>query len=167
MIFADAAKVGYEGYSFDYYETSEKSRDRWEIRRHWTIACSANMDEYKEPWKKLNIIGMVESERTSHGKTSLERRYYISSIENNATLFGQSVRRHWGVENDLHWCLDMGFREDESRIRKGHSAENFATMRHIAMNILKQEKSIKLGIKNKRLVAGWDESYLAKLLSNS
>lgn len=113
------------------------------------------------------MIGMVESQRTIEGKTSLEYRYYIGSIENNARLFADSVRHHWGIENNLHWQLDMSFREDESRMRKGHSAENFVVMRHIALNILKKEKSLKLGVKNKRLRAGWDEKYLAKLLIDS
>jgi len=140
VIFDEADKVEYEGCPVDYYETSERSRDRMEIRRHWTIQCDEKF-EYTKIWKGLNIIGMVESERTIDGKTSIEWRYYIGSIENNAALFGRSVRHHWGVENGLHWRLDMGFREDESRIRKGHSAENFAVMRHIAMNLLKQEKT--------------------------
>ncbi|VAW84023.1 Mobile element protein, partial [hydrothermal vent metagenome] len=105
------------------------------------------------------------SQRTINNQTSVEYRYYIGSIENDAELFGNTVRRHWGVENNLHWQLDMSFREDESRMRKGHSAENFVVMRHVALNLLKKDKSVKLGIKNKRLKAGWDESYLAKLLT--
>jgi predicted transposase YbfD/YdcC len=98
---------------------------------------------------------------------SIEYRYYIGSIENNAAVFGQSVRHHWGIENSLHWRLDMGFREDESRIRKGYSAENFAVMRHVAINLLKQDRTTKLGVKNKRLKAGWDDDYLEKLLSSA
>lgn len=164
--FNAATKVNHEGYSVDYYETSEKSRNRIEIRRHWTIKCDKK-NEQEKMWEGLNIIGMVESQRTIHGKTSTENRYYIGSIENNAELFGRSVRHHWGIENSLHWCLDMGFREDESRIRKGHSAENFAVMRHIAVNLLKQDKTTKLGVKNKRLKAGWDTDYLVNLLINS
>ena len=94
---------------------------------------------------------MVESQRTIKNETSIEYRYYIGSVENNAKCFAQSVRKHWGVENGLHWHLDMSFREDESLMRKGHSAENFAVMRHVALNILKTDKSVKLGVKNKRL----------------
>ncbi len=118
-------------------------------------------------WKALNIIGMVECERTVHKHTTIEYRYYIGSIENNAELFGRSVRDHWGIENKLHWRLDMGFREDESRIRKGHSAENFALMRHFAINLLKQDKLTKLGVKNKRLKAGWDDDYRTHLLMSA
>ena len=108
---------------------------------------------------------MIESQRTLNGETSVEYRYYIGSVENDAKQFAESARAHWGVENGQHWQLDMSFREDESRIRHAHCAENFVVMRHIALNLLKNDTSVKLGVKNKRLRAGWDESYLAKLLT--
>ena len=162
-VFREADNVGYKDYPVDYFETSERSRNRLEIRRHWTIECDG-LFEQTELWEGLKIIGMVESERTVNDQTTIEYRYYIGSIENSAQLFGKSVRDHWGVENKLHWRLDMGFREDESRIRKGHSAENFAVMRHFAINLLKQDKLTKLGVKNKRLKAGWDDEYRASLL---
>ncbi len=114
---------------------------------------------------KLNIIGMVESQREINGATSIEYRYYISSLENDAEIFGGAVRGHWGVENKLHWVLDIAFREDESRIRKGHAAANFATIRHIALNMIKQEKTLKAGTHAKRLKAGWDNDYMEKILS--
>lgn len=162
-VFEKADSTEYSDYVVDYYETSEKSRDRMETRRHWTIECDGLFEQSKL-WSELKIIGMVECERTIKDKTTTEYRYYIGSIENNAQLFGNSVREHWGIENKLHWRLDMGFREDESRIRKGHSAENFAVMRHFAINLLKKDKQIKLGVKNKRLSAGWDDDYRASLL---
>jgi predicted transposase YbfD/YdcC len=162
-IFQQADRVGYQDYAVDYFETSERSRNRMEIRRHWTIECD-DAFEHSRLWKGLNIIGMVECERTMNDTTTIEYRYYIGSIENNAKLFGRSVRDHWGIENKLHWRLDMGFREDESRIRKGHSAENFAVMRHFAINLLKQDKLTKLGVKNKRLKAGWDDEYRVNML---
>ena len=74
------------------------------------------------------------------------------------------MRGHWGIENSLHWTLDVAFREDDCRVRKGHAPENFALLRHIAVNAIKQERTAKLGVKNKRLKAGWDDSYLAKIL---
>jgi predicted transposase YbfD/YdcC len=162
-VFQEADNLGYKDYPVDYFETSEKSRNRVETRRHWTIECDGLFEQTKL-WEGLKIIGMVESERTVNDQTTIEYRYYIGSIENNAELFAKSIRDHWGIENKLHWRLDMGFREDESRVRKGHSAENFAVMRHFAINLLKQDKLTKLGVKNKRLKAGWDDEYRASLL---
>ena len=124
----------------------------------------AEMEIDADGWSNLHTIGMVESQRTIGDKTSIEYRYYIGSIENDAKLFAHAVRAHWGVENSMNWQLDMSFREDESRMRKGHSQENFAVMRHIALNLIKNDKTTKLGVKNKRLRAGWDEDYLANLL---
>ena len=107
---------------------------------------------------------MVEAERREKGKTRSERRYYLTSLTDAAT-FGRAVRAHWGIENGLHWVLDIAFREDESRARAGASAENLVVLRHIAVNLLKQEQSAMVGIKNKRLKAGWDERYLRKVIA--
>jgi predicted transposase YbfD/YdcC len=102
-------------------------------------------------WDSLQSVGMVESVRTVNGKTTVETRYYISSLPNNAQLLGQSVRSHWGIENPLHWVLDVAFREDDCRIRKDHAPQNFAVLRHIALNLLNQEKKLRTGIKIKDL----------------
>ncbi len=108
---------------------------------------------------------MVEAIREIIGKEkTVERRYFISSLEANAEQSLKAVRGHWAIENELHWCLDIGFREDDSRVREGKSAENLATLRHIGINLLKQEKSCRRGIEGKRKKAGWDESYLLKVL---
>ncbi len=165
-VFAKADEAGYTGYDVDFYETMERSRDRLERRRHWTLSA-ANTEIEADPWRGINIVAMVESQRTIKSETRVEYRYYIGSIENDAKRFAESARAHWGVENSLHWQLDMSFREDESRIRNAHSAENFVVMRHMALNLLKNDKSVKLGVKNKRLRAGWDENYLVKLLSRA
>ena len=98
-------------------------------------------------------------------KKSVERRYYLSSIRHpTATQMMAVTRGHWGIENRCHWVLDVAFREDDCRVRMGHAAENFGIIRRIALNLLKRETSIKVGIKNKRLRAGWDEPYLLKIL---
>ena len=118
-------------------------------------------------WEKLQSIGLIESVRIVKGKTSIETRYYISSLPNDAQKLGESVRSHWGIENSLHWVLDVGFREDDCRIRKDNAPQNFAMIRHISLNLLNQEKTSKTGAKNKRLRAGWDDDYLTKILAVS
>jgi predicted transposase YbfD/YdcC len=148
----------------DFHEETQRNRDRKEVRRCWTTASLSKLD-MAENWKGLNQIALVETERTIHGKTSLEKRYYICSTKLSAKETIQYSRNHWGVENKLHWVLDMAFREDECRVRKGYGAENLARLRHIALNLLKQDKTAKVGIKNKRLKAGWDLDYLLHLLN--
>ncbi len=108
---------------------------------------------------------MVESERHEGDKMSVDRRFYISSLENDAKQFAEAVRSHWGIENSVHWVLDVGFREDESRKRKGNSAFNFSILRHIAMNLLRKEQTMKIGMRTKRLKAGWSDDYLAKVFA--
>ena len=98
-------------------------------------------------------------------KTSIETRYYVSSLPNDAQKIGESVRSHWGIENYLHWVLDVGFREDDCRIIK--APQKFARIRHISLNLLNQEKTSKTGAKNKRLRNGWDDGYLTKILAVS
>ena len=164
FISADAGD--YQGVVSDFHETIDQDHGRIEIRRYWTLGDLEGLDGFTRTalWKGLNMIGMVHSERTVGGKTSSEYRFYIGSIGNDAQLFAKAVRGHWGIENDLHWSLDVSFREDECRIRERNAAENFAVLRHIALNRLKHEKELKLGIKTKRLNAGWNDRYLNKLL---
>lgn len=165
-LFADAEETNGADYTTDDAQTVDGGHGRVEIRRYQTISdpvTLAHLDPDAE-WAGLRGIGMVEAERREKGKVTRERRYYLTSLTNAAT-FGRAVRSHWGIENGLHWVLDIAFREDESRARQGASAQNLVVLRHIALNLLKQEQTAKVGIKNKRLKAGWDERYLLKVIA--
>jgi predicted transposase YbfD/YdcC len=145
------------------YTTSEKGHGRIETRQYW-VTDHLDAIRAANAWKSLQTIGMVESERIVNGKVEQETRYYISSREPDAQAFGERIRKHWSIENSLHWILDVAMREDEARIRKDHSAENMAVVRHIAINLLKKEKTEKVGVQAKRLRAACDNEYLGKVL---
>lgn len=149
--------------AIDFHQYTDSGHDRIEIRRHWTTS-EINWLQGKESWENITTIGMVERQRDVDDHISTETSYYISSMANDAKLFSEAVRSHWGIENSLHWVLDVSFREDESRIRKDNAPENFAVLRHMALNLLKAETSLKKGVKAKRLKAGWDNDYLAKVV---
>lgn len=144
-------------------ETVEKDHGRLETRRYYQ---SAGLDWFADlkQWEGLKSVGMVESVREVEGKATVERRYYLSSLPLNVELFARAVRGHWGVENKLHWVMDVCFREDHSRARAGYAAENLATLRRLALNLLKRETTKKRGIRGKQLNAGWDHAYLLRLL---
>ncbi len=150
--------------TLDSYEMIDQGHGRHEIRRYWTTDTLDRVST-RAQWSDLQAVGMVESERTLAGETTVESRYYILSLPSNAQTFGNAVRAHWGIENSVHWVLDVTFREDESRIRMGHGPENFAILRHIALNLLREETSFKGSIKTKRLKCGWNDAYLAKVLN--
>jgi len=163
LFFEDARQRDFKDIPLSYYEETDGGHGRVEVRRYWTIDDIGWLYG-KEKWKGLNIIGMSESERHIGDKISIETRYYISGPENNAERFGKAIRGHRGIENSVHRTPDITFREDGSRIRKGYGAENIAVIRHIALNMLRNEKSSKKSIRLRRLRAGWDNAYLKKVL---
>lgn len=164
LFFEDAKQSGFKDISYDDYETIDGEHGRIETRKIAAVS-ELNWLQGKEKWKGLTSIIMVDSEREVNDERSQETRYYISSLGADAHLLADSIRSHWGIENSLHWRLDVGFREDECRIRKGNGARNFAVLRHIALNLLNQEKTMKTGVKPKRLRAGWDNEYLRKVIN--
>lgn len=147
------------GHVFDEDTTVDGDHGRIETRRY-VMTSDIDWLQGKENWPGLTSLGMVESTREEKGKCSHEKRYYISSLECDAEKFGHAVRSHWGIENSVHWVLDIAFREDESRVRKGSAPENFAAIRHIALNLLRNNKTFKGSVKTKRLNAAMDTDYL-------
>ena len=141
----------------------EKDHGRLETREYYQ---SAELDWFadRSKWEGLQTVGMVESTREINGQVSRERRYYISSLPLDIERFARAVRGHWGIENRLHWVLDVQLGEDQSRARSGYAAENLATLRRLAVNMLKSEKTKKRGIRGKQNNASWDHAYLLKLL---
>jgi predicted transposase YbfD/YdcC len=139
---------------------------RVESRRCSVVADLSLLDHAAE-WPGLRSLVRIQAERyhKATAKTERETRYYISSLEPDATKLNAAIRQHWGIENKLHWVLDVAFGEDLSRKRAGHAAENFSVLNRIALNLLKQDKTSKLGVHGKRLAAAWDHDYLLRLLS--
>jgi predicted transposase YbfD/YdcC len=110
-------------------------------------------------------MAVVISERRIGDETSRTERYYISSLSGDATQVADAVRAHWRIENQLHWVLDVSFGNDHTRVRTGHAPENLTVLQHIAINLVKREKTCKRSVNGKRLKAGWDTAYLAKVLN--
>jgi predicted transposase YbfD/YdcC len=145
------------------YETQEKGHGREETRYYYLCSVPDALPDGAR-WPGLKAIGIVISTTLRDGKECNEVRYYILSKYLSARRFASAVRGHWGIENRLHWQLDVTFQEDQCRIRKGHADANFSILRRTALAMLKNESTLKVGIKNKRLSAGWNEAYLEQVL---
>ena len=145
-----------------YVAQTGQGHGRVETRCAW-ISDVGEADLPAAAWPGLRSIGMVEASRTLAGETTVEQRFYLTSLPPDAPHFAQAVRNHWGIENRLHWTLDVTFREDQSWLRTGHGPENFAVLRHIALNLLRQEPSTK-SLPRKRLACALNPDYLLKVL---
>ena len=163
----DAAK-GFEQVPHSYAKTVNKGHGRIETRECWAI----DHEEYlsflrkRESWKGLKSIIRIVAQRQIGEKIEIQTRYFISSLPADANVILKAKRDHWKIENQVHWVLDIAFREDESRVRKDHGPENLSVLRHMALNLLKNEKTAKGGIHAKRLQAAWNTDYLLKILKS-
>ncbi len=163
LFFHQMESMKKEGYTFEEHTTVDGNHGRVETRKY-VITSDIDWLQDKENWPGIKCLGMVESTREIKGDRSHEKRYYISSLKYDVQKFGNAVRSHWGIENSVHWVLDIAFREDESRIRKGSAPENIAAIRHVALNLLRNNKTFKGSIKTKRLNAAMDTEYLEEVV---
>ncbi len=165
-LFFESDAATFDKHVYDFAEQTNKGHGRIETRRCWVFKDLDTLTFDVSVWKGITAFVIIESERTVNGETSVEHRFYITSCKKKrASYYIKSTRDHWHVENKLHWVLDVAFREDESRLRKGDGAENFSILRRIVLNLLKKEKTDKTGTETKRLRAGWDNNYLKTVVS--
>ena len=164
--FTDAQALAFADVAHSTHRTVDSEHGRLEIRRVWATGDPEAL-WYVDPtqrWTDLRSIALVEAERRVGATVSRQTRYYISSLPGDARVLGAAIRRHWGIENELHWVLDVAFGEDQCRARTGYAAQNVALLRRCALNLLRRESTARIGIKAKRRKAGWNDDYLAAVL---
>jgi predicted transposase YbfD/YdcC len=164
QFFEQQLRENFRHSSVERHLTLEKGHGRLERRHYYSTSDVAWLKEAHPEWENLKSIGLVVSERTVNGKTSTEKRYYISSLPQDAKLLAKAVRFHWGIENKLHWVLDVVFREDDCRIRKDYAPRNFSIIRQIVLNLLRKAKG-KNSVRITRKLAGWDDQHLLQILT--
>lgn len=161
--FDDQLEDDFAGVKVRRRQTEEKGHGREEIRHYFICAVPDDLPD-RVRWPGLKAIGIAINHTVREGKECYAVRYYILSRYLSGKRFAGAVRDHWGIENSLHWQLDVTFGEDQCRVRKDHADANLSILRRTALTLLKNETTQKLGIKNKRLTAGWDDTYLDKVL---
>lgn len=160
--FKVATESKFKNIPHSYHKEVENKHGRQDSRQCWVLEAPDTLHR-AEKWKGLQSIGMIKRESITGDKVTIETRYFIGSIQADAKVFSKAVRSHWGVENNLHWCLDVTFREDESRIRTGYAPACMSMFRHICLNLLQKETS-KSSIKKKRLKSAWNDGFRFKVL---
>jgi predicted transposase YbfD/YdcC len=166
LLFAEGLRDDCQGVRYATADDVDKGHGRIETRTCWTTTDIKGIDPDRQ-WNGLKTVACVKSLRETAEGSSTQYHYYISSLAGkDASEMLQLIRGHWSIENTLHWTLDVQFREDDSRIRKGHSAENFSRLRRWALNLLKQDKTHKLGLKGKSKCCSWDHNYLLQILTS-
>ena len=161
--FAICQNDNFKNVAHEYFEEVDSGHGRIEVRRYWITDVLTSISDLTSQWAGLISVGMTESERHINGKVSKEIRYFICSIDADAKVFGNAVRKHWSIENQLHWVLDVSFNEDLSRVRRSNASENMSVIRHLVLNLLTLEKSCKKGLKAKRFKAALDTDYAEKV----
>lgn len=166
-LLAEAVQEKLVGWQGDYWEQTNGGHGRIETRKIWVVWDVQHLGAVGQLWPGLKSVALVERTRRVGEKVSVERHYYISTLDRRKTArqFLEYSRGHWSVENNLHWQLDVTFNEDRRRIRKDHGAENFSRLCRIALNLLQNEKTAKCGLKTKRLCCGWSDDYLLKVIA--
>lgn len=164
--FEQAYDVGFEGVDHTHERSIEKGHGRIEER---DVYATSDIDwlPMKNEWANLQSIAMVKSKRTIGDKSADEVRYYVSSLEPNAKELARVIRSHWGIENSVHWVLDVTFEEDDSMVLTGNAGENLSILRRLTLNMLRLDPDKKCSLKVKRKKAGWNDDYLAYLLGLS